>query len=116
MFNRLPGAMLKERHMHECKMGHNCGRALLQDTAAGAESYRLFNPAPAGGQADWWSAGDSVTARGPTPYWRTAMCADCVPTPSGESAQFRARSLSGVASGCHQQLPFDNPLVEVEFE
>ena len=26
------------------------------------------------------------------------------------------RSLSGVASGGHQQLPFDNPLVEVEFK
>jgi hypothetical protein len=67
-------------------------------------------------RTDWWSAGDSVTARGPTPYWRTAMCADCVPTPSGESAEFMACSLSGVASGCHQHPPFDNPLVEVEFK
>ena len=65
---------------------------------------------------DWWSAGDSARACGPTPYWRTAMCADCVPAPSGKSAEFKARSLSGVASGGHQQLPFDNPLVEVEFK
>jgi len=28
MFNRLPGAMLIERHAHECKLGHSCGRAL----------------------------------------------------------------------------------------
>src|ERR1700680_1639571 len=33
MFNCLPGAMLKERHTHECKQGHSCGRALLNDTA-----------------------------------------------------------------------------------
>ena len=66
--------------------------------------------------ADWWSAGDSVTARGPTPFWRTAKCAGCVPTPSGESTEFKASSLSGVASGRHQQLPFDNPLFEVEFK
>lgn len=46
MFNRLPGAMLTERHMHECRLGHNCGRALLHHTAAVAESHRLFNPAP----------------------------------------------------------------------
>jgi len=54
MFNRLPGAMLKERHMHECRLGRNCGRALLHDTAVGAESHRLFNPAPpeAGLKAD----------------------------------------------------------------
>jgi hypothetical protein len=46
MFNRLPGAMLKERHMHECKLGRNCGRDLSHDTAPVAESHRLFNPAP----------------------------------------------------------------------
>ena len=46
MFNRLPGAMLKERHMHECRLGCNCGPAPLHDTAAAAESHRLFNPAP----------------------------------------------------------------------
>jgi len=46
MFNRLPGAMLSERHMHECKQGRNCGRALLHDTAGLAQSHRLFNPAP----------------------------------------------------------------------
>jgi len=43
MFNCLPGAMLKERHTHECGMGRNCGRALLYDTAGSAKSHRLFN-------------------------------------------------------------------------
>jgi hypothetical protein len=45
MFNRLPGTMLDERHTHECEQGLNCGRALLHDTAATAQSHRLFNPA-----------------------------------------------------------------------
>jgi hypothetical protein len=45
MFNRLPGTMLDERHTHECEQGLNCGRALLHDTAAIAQSHRLFNPA-----------------------------------------------------------------------
>ena len=35
---------LKERHMHECRQGLNCGGAPLHDTAA--ESHTLFNPAP----------------------------------------------------------------------
>ena len=43
MFNCLPGAMLKERHTHECGMGRNCGRAPLYDTAGSAKSHRLFN-------------------------------------------------------------------------
>ena len=34
MFNRLPGAMLKERHTRECRRGRSCGRALWHDTAA----------------------------------------------------------------------------------
>ena len=46
MFNRLPGAMLKERHTHECRLGRNCGRTLLHNTAAVAQSHRLFNPVP----------------------------------------------------------------------
>jgi len=42
--------MLIERHMHECEKGHNCGRALLHDTATRPESHRVFNPAkPAAG-------------------------------------------------------------------
>jgi hypothetical protein len=36
--------------------------------------------------------------------------------PSGNLAEFKARRLSGVAFGCHQQLPLANPLVEVEFK
>jgi hypothetical protein len=54
MFNRLPGAMLKERHLHECRQGRNCGRALLHHTAAATLSHTLFNPAPpeAGLKAD----------------------------------------------------------------
>jgi hypothetical protein len=46
MFNCLPGAMLKERHTHECGQGHSCGRALLKHSAAFRQSHRLFNPAP----------------------------------------------------------------------
>jgi len=46
MFNRLPGAMLKERHTRECRRGRSCGRALWHDTAAADVSHRLFNPAP----------------------------------------------------------------------
>ena len=55
MFNRLPGAMLKERHTHECRLGRNCGRTLLHNTAAVAQSHRLFNPVPpeAGLACDW---------------------------------------------------------------
>src|SRR5436853_5397191 len=62
MFNRLPGAMLSERHMHECKQGRNCGRALLHDTAGLAQSHRLFNPAPpeAGLSADRWRQSRTV--------------------------------------------------------
>jgi hypothetical protein len=35
------------------------------------------------------SSGKPLLARGPTPYWRTAMCADCVPTPNGKSVAYR---------------------------
>jgi hypothetical protein len=53
MFNRLPGAMLTQRHTHEWKKGLSCSRALLHDTAAKALSHSLFNPASAGRQADF---------------------------------------------------------------
>ena len=46
MFHRLFGAVLKERHLHECRQDRNCGRALLHDTAAATSGHTLFNPAP----------------------------------------------------------------------
>ena len=42
----LPGAMLKQRHTHECKPGYSCGRALLDDTAGRTQSHTLFNQGP----------------------------------------------------------------------
>ena len=60
MFNRLPGTMLDERYKHECEQGFNCGRALLHDTAAIAQSHRLFNPAQPVAELDADTANVSV--------------------------------------------------------